>query len=394
MISQKNKNRLFFFLVLISSLGHMSTDIYLPSLPAIAEAFRIDISTTQWLIVTYMLGFSLAPLCYGPISDHKGRCKPLISGLVLGLLSSIICFSSNNIKIFIIARFFQGLGMGATVALFRSILRDLFSSVELSKYSAYSTLITFMILAISPIIGGYLQHYYGWRSSFITLSLLTCLALLTVLFAIPETYQELKPERLSINKMKLNLLMLVTNKVFVGFCCINFLAYGAMIAWLTTAPILFEHVLGLSPINFGWIYALPSIGVLFGAIFNSHFVKQYGTLKLLQLGIFLMMAAGLCLISFKWFGYINVTVIIGPAILLLFSLPLIFNNAFAEAFHPFPHISGMAAALFGTLTTLGGFFSSSILTIWQDLDQFPLALVVLSYSVLAQGIYMWIISKS
>lgn len=148
---------------------------------------------------------------------------------------------------------------------------------------------------------------------------------------------------------------------------------------VTSGPILLQHVIGLTPVAFGWVFPIPGIAFAIGALINSQYVERLGVQFMLQLGMSCMLIAGLLMLGLKFAGHINVFVIVGPATLLLFSVPIIFNNSFAGAFEPFPHIAGMAGALFGMLTTLGGAATSSLLAFSSDKDQIPMATVHLLY---------------
>jgi len=106
-----------------------------------------------------MLGFAISQLVYGPISDGVGRRKPLLWGLTLCMLGSLMCFSAQKINILIIGRLLQGIGAGACGALFRPILSDLFSGQKLAKYASISSLLSIWFLAVGPVLGGYILYY-------------------------------------------------------------------------------------------------------------------------------------------------------------------------------------------------------------------------------------------
>src|SRR3990167_885406 len=389
----RRENTLFIILVLISTLGQVASDLYLPSLPAIAKNLDANFHAVKLTLSMYMIGFAISPLIYGPLSDGIGRHKSHILGLCLCLLGSVICLSAQSIQILIAGRLLQGIGAGAGSSLFRPILRDIFSGEKLAKYGSYSALVSVGALAFAPLLGGYLQHYIGWRANFIFLSGLTLLALLSVMFYIPETNKFLHPENLTLKKIKINLYTLLSSPIFMSYSFLNFLSYGAILAWLTSGPILLQHVVGLSPISFGWAYTLTGITFAMGAFINSQYVSRFGINTMLQFGILCVLVAGLSMLGLKLMGFINTIVIVGPAMLLLFGAPLIFNNAFAGAFQPFPHIAGIAGALFGTLTILGGAFTSSLLAIFQDKNQIPMALVIIACALLAFSIYYFVIKR-
>ncbi len=122
----KSKFWIFTIILLIGCLSQMGSDIYSPSVPAIAQALHTHLGLVQWTMAIYMLGVALSLLFYGPLSDSIGRKKPLIIGLSLVLLGNVICLLSRNINTLLIGRFVQGCGAGACAGLWRAIFRDVF----------------------------------------------------------------------------------------------------------------------------------------------------------------------------------------------------------------------------------------------------------------------------
>jgi MFS family permease len=148
------KTILFFvFLFFISCLGQISSDLYLPALPTIRNAFHTTERWMQWSLAIYMLGFSFSHLIYGPISDHTGRKKPLIIGIGICILGALLCRLSSTIDTLLIGRLLQGAGAGAGAALFLSILRDVYEGNTLSKISSFLGISRVILLASSPLIG-------------------------------------------------------------------------------------------------------------------------------------------------------------------------------------------------------------------------------------------------
>jgi MFS family permease len=122
-------------ILLVSSLGQVTSDLYLPSLPYMADNLKVNAHWIQWTVVIYMVGFCLSQLIYGPWSDAIGRRTPLIIGLSINFMGGLICLFSGNIWILYLGRFFQGLGVGAANSLARPILRDLFEKEKLAVYN-------------------------------------------------------------------------------------------------------------------------------------------------------------------------------------------------------------------------------------------------------------------
>jgi len=157
------------YLLLLISLGYIVTDVYLPSLPALSSYFKASDNEIQTTLFSYLISFSLAPLIFGPLSDHIGRKKVLLWGVVIGTLATFGCLFAPNISWFIISRFIQGFGMGAVLIAARATASDLFTGKNLAKQMSRMTMLMPLILALAPSIGGLLQQNFQWRAVFIFL---------------------------------------------------------------------------------------------------------------------------------------------------------------------------------------------------------------------------------
>lgn len=380
---RSNKNIIFIILVGVCSLGQLTADLYLPSIPFIATALHSNLNASQFSLSIYTFGFALSQLIYGPVSDGIGRRILLLIGLILCFAGGIICFTAVNIKILIIGRFIQGLGAGATLTLTAAILRDMFEGKELAKYASYSALVGAAFLATAPLLGGYLQQYFGWRSNFLLMMICTLIALFAVYICVLETNQHKHPENLQITIIKRNLLTLLSSPIFIGYCLCSLLMYGAILAWLTAGPVILETTVGLTPVAFGWVYALTGVAFAVGALVNSKYVMRFGIQKMMVIGLYCVLLSGLLMAIPKFFGYLNSFVILIPAMLLLFSGSLVFPNTSAGVFHPFPKIAGIASAIFYSTRMLGGAIFSGILAFMPHQNQLPMALAFIISAMLA-----------
>lgn len=379
-----NETALFVIVTFISSLAQITADLYLPSIPAIAQDIHANINDVQFSISLYVVGLAVSPLIYGPVSDGIGRRKPLLFGSTICLIGGVICLFSEHIYVLNSGRLLQGLGAGAGATLIRPILRDLFSGEKLAKYGSYSALIGVGVLATAPLLGGYFQQYLGWRFSFAFLTFLSLISLLLVIFLVPETNQYLHTENLRFRTLKNNVTTLIKSPVFMGYSFCWLSTYGAILAWLTAGPVVLEKVVGISPVAFGWAYFFTGVAFAIGAIINAKYVTRLGIHRMLQFGLSCILVAGLAMLFSKILGFINTGVILGPAVLVLFGAPLIFPNTFAGAFQPFPKISGVAGALFESIGRLGGAIGSSLLAVSNNQNQLPMA-----YAFIISALLSW-----
>lgn len=380
-------NVIFIIVVMVSSLGQVMTDIYLPSLPAIAEGLHASSHAAQLSLSIYMFGFAASILFYGPLSDGIGRRKPLLVGIPLCLSGSILCFSAQSITVMILGRLIQGLGAGVTLSITQPILRDLFDGKTLAKYLSYSAIISVGILALAPLVGGYLQHYFGWRASFLFLIIYTLMAIVAVFFQVPETNQYQHKLNLTLPVIKKNIVTILTNPIFIGYCTCSLLAYGALLAWLTSGPIILQTIVGVTPVAYGWIYVLTGAGFALGAYINALFVPRVGINNMLFIGLLITSFSGLSMTILALLGHVSVLGIVPSAVLLLLGLSMLFPNTSAGVFQHFPTIAGLTSAIFYSSRLLSGAIFSGLIAILPDHTQLPMGIVIFCCAALATIIY-------
>lgn len=378
-----NKLKAFAIAIYASAFTQVGSDLYLPSLPAVARSLTTSIDSVQLTITMYIIGLSLAQLIYAPISDGIGRRKPLMTGLLIGFIGSIICTFSYRIDTLVLGRLLQGLGIGIGASLIRPIMRDLFSGKELAKYGSYASLASISVLASAPLLGGYLQHYIGWRANFWFLTVGTLLLLAATILYFPETNTHLHKDNLRLRTVIANVRSIFQSLTFLSYCVVCMAMYAAIVAWLTAGPIVLEERIGLSPVSYGWVYLISGGAFAVGALLNTRLVGRFAINSLILFGLGIVFTAGLLMLTSYLMGYLNTLVIVIPVILLLFGASLIFPNSAAGGMNEFPHIAGIAAAIFGAIQVIGGAISSFLLALSHDQNQLPMAIAFLACASIA-----------
>lgn len=375
-------------ILFISSFGQVASDLYLPSLPGIAQDLQVNVHWSQFTITLYMFGYSISQLIYGPLSDGLGRRVLILVGMLLGLIGSILCTISPDIWWLYAGRLLQGLGLGAGMALSRPMLRDLFSKETLAVYNSYLAIVSVVILSVGPILGGYIEYYIGWRFNFLFLSLYAFVLIIVFYLKVPETNPHLHPDHLKPAVILNNTITLISSFVFLRFTAAVFMTYAGILAWLTAAPIVLQEQAGLSPVEFGWLYVFSGLGFAVGGIINAWLVARLKIERMIFLGFFIQLIAGLFMIVTYWAGYFNVWVIIIPVTIYMVGSALIFPNASAGALSPFPKIAGTAGSIFGFLQILGGALSSALISLNKEENQLPMGIALLITAILAMWIFI------
>lgn len=363
----------FCILILCASLGQVASDLYLPSLPAIQIALSTKTSLVQLSISLYMMGYAGAQLIFAPLSDGFGRRPPLFVGFMICLVGTFLCMTANSIEMLLLGRCLQGLGAGGTVGIGRAAFRDVFAGKALARFGSYLAMANIFLVAGAPFLGGYLQTFFGWRASFIFLFAYALFGFLIVFRSLPETNQHRHRDHLRWPVLKQNIHTLLLSQRFVLYAVCIFVMYAGILAWLTAGPILFQNTLGLTPVQFGSLSL--GVGAMFfvGSFLNTLLVRHFSLPNLLLLGFSLPTLAAFILFIEYSVGILTPTAVYLPLLLVPLGCSFVFGNSFAGALTPFPHIAGMAAALFSFAQMFGGVVASSALAYSHEDNQLPLA---------------------
>src|ERR1700684_3763278 len=174
-------------LSLLTGLGPLTMDMYLPSLPAIGQALGASTGQVQLTISSYLIVFAAGQIVYGPVSDRIGRRPVILAALVLYGVATIVCALAQSIEILIAVRFVQALGGAGSIVLARAAVRDLYSGVRAGRELSLMGSITAFAPIVAPAIGGVLQTVFGWRSTFILLVVFALASWATAVRFLPET---------------------------------------------------------------------------------------------------------------------------------------------------------------------------------------------------------------
>ena len=383
---QKSISR-FFIIVLLATMAQVTSDLYLPSLPAIAVHFAVLASSAQWSVSLYIWGLAISQLFYGPFSDARGRKPALSLGLGLLLLGSIVCVAAPSITVLLLGRLLQGLGAGCCIALSRAVMRDCYSGARMAQIASFVAVIAIIMMAGAPLLGGYIQHHFGWHANFWFLFGFILLAVLLVVGCLPESHAPSARSHFTLAKWVSQVKMLFCSRAFVAAVGVTAFAYASILAWLTASPILLQSKLGLTPVQYGW--AAVSTGLAYGiaGLGNGLVVKRFGVTRMMQLGVLLMICGALAMFLLFYVGhFITVTSILLPMIVYIAGCGFLFANAGSLALEAFAHMAGVASSVYGSVMVLGGAISSGLLAELPEHTPAPLIWVCLCCALLVLGL--------
>jgi DHA1 family bicyclomycin/chloramphenicol resistance-like MFS transporter len=334
-------------LIGLVAFGPLSTDVYLPALPAIGTHFAADPAQVQLTLSVFLVGFAISMLAYGPLSDRFGRRPVLLGALGLYTLASVACMLAPSIEALIVARFFQALGGCAGPVLGRAIVRDVHGAERSAQ--VLSTLAVAMALApaIGPILGGLLTESFGWAANFALLSAFGLVVLLGTIALLPETNRQLDPTALRPLQLLSNYRSLLRHRRYVGYVGVVACGYGAIFAFISGASFALIVGLGIAPSVFGFCFSVAVLGFMAGSFLASRLHGRLDTDAQIRLGTWLALAGGAAAAGLAWGGLHTVASVVAPVVVVFLACGLMLPNSMARGIGPFPRMAGAASALMG-----------------------------------------------
>ena len=348
-------NRVLFFVLVLMTPIPFALDEYAPSMPAMAEHFHSSIGSVQLTITVFMIAMGVSQLFAGPISDFFGRKKPLLFTLALYIIGSLLCVFATEFWMLIVGRILQGMGLCISNLLALAIQADTLEQKDIVKVSAYFSLGYSFIPIIAPVLGGYLQHWFGWRSNFFFLLLIGVVAWAIHFFTLPETLP--KDRRIKAHPVQLakNYLKVISNRSYGPSVVCLALCNAPLFVFSLVAPFTLQSGLGLNAAQYGEMALFVGVGFLVGNIATSYLLKKekMSVEKIMLYGL----SAGIVIAAIQFviacdFKETVASVVI-PSVLLAacigFTLPCMFGRAASV----FKSLAGIASSLVGCVIQFG-----------------------------------------
>jgi len=340
-------------LTTLVALGPISTDLYLPSLPAIRTSFDVGQGFAQLTLSLFMAGFAVSQLAYGPLSDRFGRRPVLIGGLALYVAASLACLLAPSMGVLLAARAVQAMGACAGPVLGRAVVRDIAGPGRAAVLLSYIGMAMALAPAVGPTIGGYLQVAFGWRAAFAALMGVALMLLLAVVLALPETNRRRNPRATHTRELLAAYRELLADPVYRGYVATLALTFAGLFSFISGAAFVLIEAVGLSPDAFGLSFATIVVGYILGNFISSRLTQRFGHDRMIAGGLVCVLAGGLPMAALALAGVQTATAVVAPMAVFMVGAGLILPNAMAGAVGPYPEKAGSASALLG-FTQMGG----------------------------------------
>lgn len=370
-------------LAMLTALGPLATDFYLPSVPDIARVFNAGTAGAQATLSAFLFGFAAGQVFYGPLSDRIGRKPVLLFGLGLFAVATLACALAVSIEILIGARFLQALGASGPIVLGRAIVRDLYDGPRAGQELARMGMIMGVVPAIAPVLGGFLHDGFGWRSTFIASLLFGSALALWIAVALPETLRRKLDEPMSLVAIFKGFGILLQNRAYRAYVGLVSLAYGGLFAFISGSSFVLMNIYKLAPVQFGLSFALGVLGFIGGTIIAQRMVKRLGLDGVIRLGVVCLAGGGVIMLLLTLIGTGTSLEITLPMALYAMGVGLTMPQGQAAAMMPFPERAGAASSFLGLCQMLFAAFVG--LAIGQLLtgSALPLPMVISAIGVAA-----------
>ena len=354
------------------ALPALGTDLFVPSLPALAQSFAASVSAGQSALTTYFIGLAAGMLVWGPLSDRFGRKPVLVAGLAMMFAASLAAALMDSIAGVAAARLAQGFAMSSGAVVVRSIVRDLHVHEQAARLLASITIVFSIIPIAAPIAGAQLAGRWGWQAVFWGIAAAGA-ALLAATGSwlketAPQPRRSLRPAALAASFGAI-----LADRRFYPPLLLILCAQAGILAWVSNSAFTLVSGLGVSTVAYGWIFALVMLGQISGAWASRRLVLGLGMAKLMRAGAVLAVSAGAAAAALAWAGASHWLAVALPFMVFLFGSALIMPNATSAALSPFPGAAGTASSLLGAISFTSGALLSILLGVFFDGSARPMA---------------------
>ena len=372
-------------LAMLAATGTLATNILLPSLPQMAASLHVSTASVTSSITVFLAVFALGQLAVGPISDRYGRRWPVLTGFAVFLAGSIWCGMATDLPGLLIGRVIQAAGACSTSVLSRAIARDLFSGAALGRAMALIMIAMAAAPGFSPLLGGALDHYFGWRSEFAFVIVFAAIGAISYHAVLGETHRSTRIplDPLAIAKTYFGL---IRDRRFLIPAATVSLIMGGLFSMFSAAPRVLIEGLHFTPIELGLFFAGTVMIVFAAGMLATRLAPRFGLDRSIH-GALLATAIGSIAILLVSVFHPTFLPFLTAMCVFLLGMGIVNPLGTAQALSPFGEKAGAASALLGFWQMMGAAIGVWLAATVSHEAMFALGLVLTVASLAAMGLY-------
>ena len=379
-------------LIVMAGVGALSLNVFLPSLPSMAEYFGVEYGVMQLSVSAYLATTAVVQILIGPISDRFGR-RPVILGTVaIFTLASLGAIFAPNFTVFLIFRLLQtSIATGSAVS--RAVVRDMVPQDQAASMIGYVTMGMSVVPMIGPAVGGVLDEAFGWQASFWVLAAGGILLFVLSYFDQGETFTRREG---GFSAQVREYPDLLTSQRFWGYCLAAAFSSGAFFAYLGGAPFVGSTVFKMDPATLGIYFGAPAVGYLIGNGLSGRYSVAVGVNTMVLIGAFMTVAGMSTLLLIDLAGFSHPLIFFGFMVFIGLGNGILLPNANAGMLSVRPSLAGSAAGLGGAFMIAGGAALSVIagFILGEDTGARPLIILMLLTTIASVFCAIWVIARA
>ncbi|MFY9159989.1 multidrug effflux MFS transporter [Aquirufa ecclesiirivi] len=392
MSKQSNRTKIILILGILSAIGPLSIDMYLPAFKNMAEALHCSQEQMGYTLSSFFFGICLGQLVNGPLLDHFGRKNVLYVGLSVYVISSFGSAFSTTVEQLIVWRFFQAIGGSIGMVAPNAVIRETFKESERPKILSLMMLILGVSPILAPSLGSLLLTITNWNVIFVLLGIITLVIIFLIRSWLPEKINKHPKGKFKMGSILTSYLALIPEKQFLTFAISGAIGSGCIFTFVSGAPLTFLNFYHADEKQFGWIFAMVASGIIGASQFNHWVLKRFSSQQVLSFVLPMQLVLGIVLALLSKFGLINIQINILLLFLILACQGLVFPNIISLALQPFHEGAGAASAMMGAMQMAWGSICATILGLLFDGTPFTMAIIMV-FCALTANIILFVVGK-
>ncbi len=387
-----NRTKIILVLGVLSAIGPLSIDMYLPAFKNIAAALQCSQEEMGYTLSSFFFGICLGQLISGPLLDHFGRKNVLYIGLSLYVLSSIACALATSVEALVVFRLFQALGGSVGMVAPNAVIRETFEEKERPKIMSLMILILGVSPILAPSLGSLLLTLTGWQAIFLVLAGILLLIIFLIKSWLPEKINHEKRGPFKVMTIAKAYRDLFKEKEYLIFAFTGAIGAGSIFSFVGGAPLTFLNYYKVSESKFGLLFAIVASGIISASQLNSVVLKKYTSLQVLRVTLPTQLILGLILAVLAKTNQLSMELNIFLLFLIMGCQGFNFPNVATLALRPFHRGAGTASAMLGSIQMAWGAVCSVLVGLLFDGTPFTMAIIIFGCAALANTI-LFVVGK-